>query len=718
MNQRTMNLDTKPRTHDDGIRCKPRIPGALDFPTKSALVLSAVTLAGLLLLSAMYSEPASSSSTTTEHNDYYSYSSAQQTHRALEGDDTNNTDYSSHSCNYIYEVTPDAGEAQCNFARTCNQGAGVWAPSVFCSDRFSRMFLCIILSPFMLLWLVLLFRLLGSTAEDYFSPALEMFSVKLGLPPRFAGVTLLALGNGAADVSATISSITSDPVAGYKMSLGALTGAAMVISGVISAAVILAADGVPCRGALVRDVAALVVTVVTVWSQLATGKMGPEAVSLFLSLYTIFVLLVLTADIYHRAMVLPRMAVQAGDAELQRQLEAANEIPAVPATPESRFSSVLSALSNYDTVDEDSQAPGSGWGVESEDLAHDRPIQLHGQGGILGRPSHVHSTPSSIEQDPDNSYAVLEDAVDHACVQTGSFGIPADSWKEAVADGQDELVQHAATVWDDIMYDGDVHPISRFLLLCELPFTIVRQVTVPIPCEGFYCRALVALSLAVSPLWFVYYLWSGHDFNMLAGGRWPFFLILELAVCAFALCILRFAPSGNGEMALAFATPIALYGFVIAATWIDTIADALVSLLNFIGIILRIPGPVIGLTILAWGNSMGDLSANMTMARKGLANMAMTACFAGPVFNILVGLGLGFSSLAAQTGKAETEVSLSPSVVTGFVFIAVNAVALLGTGLVFGKGHIPYQFGYLALVVYTIYLVTSISLQYSKFGDS
>ena len=46
---------------------------------------------------------------------------------------------------------------------------------------------------------------------------------------------------------------------------------------------------------------------------------------------------------------------------------------------------------------------------------------------------------------------------------------------------------------------------------------------------------------------------------------------------------------------------------------------------------------VLGLTVLAWGNSIGDLSTNMAMAKKGLANMALTACYAGPVFNLLVG---------------------------------------------------------------------------------
>jgi sodium/potassium/calcium exchanger 6 len=178
--------------------------------------------------------------------------------------------------------------------------------------------------------------------------------------------------------------------------------------------------------------------------------------------------------------------------------------------------------------------------------------------------------------------------------------------------------------------------------------------------------------------------------------------------------VLRFAPGGEGNMSLIAATPIAFYGFIMAATWIDFIADRLVSLLDFIGIVLHIPGSVMGLTILAWGNSVGDLSANLTMARKGLANMAMTACFAGPVFNILLGLGLGFRSLESQTGNEESVVSLSAPIISGFVFILLNCAMILTIGLFIGKGRIETSYGYVAVSLYAIYVITSITLEFKS----
>lgn len=213
---------------------------------------------------------------------------ANKNNEGNDNDGGNDGDYSSYRCADIFTFTdPPSNEdgddtnntngpsQRCLYAQTC-ESDGILFPFVFCNNSvFSATSWLIMLSPFLLLGLTILFRLLGTTAEDYFSPSLEMFSLKLGLPPRFAGVTLLALGNGAADVSATINAIASDPENGYLMSLGALTGAAMFITTCIAGAVIVVNEGLVCRGALVRDVAMLGITVTVVGLELGKGEVGP-----------------------------------------------------------------------------------------------------------------------------------------------------------------------------------------------------------------------------------------------------------------------------------------------------------------------------------------------------------------------------------------------------------------------------------------------------------
>ena len=49
---------------------------------------------------------------------------------------------------------------------------------------------------------------------------------------------------------------------------------------------------------------------------------------------------------------------------------------------------------------------------------------------------------------------------------------------------------------------------------------------------------------------------------------------------------------------------------------------------------------MLGLTVLSWGNSIGDAFASIAISRKGFGEMAITGCIAGPVFNLLLGLGL------------------------------------------------------------------------------
>lgn len=663
-------------------------------------------------------------------------------------DDTN--DFSDIACGKIFEKTSaENPEERCNFAKTCSNGDGFpFAPSVFCSEKYTYIQMLAAMAVPLFILLVLLFRMLGSTAEDFFSPSLEMFSRKLGLPPRFAGVTLLALGNGAADVSATINAITSNPEEGYLMALGALTGAAMFIGTVVAGIVIVTAHGINCRGALVRDVTTLAITVVIVYIEFQKGQIGNGAIYVFFTFYISFVGIVLIADIYHRKVVLPRMQARVERLERRRQLEEEKRLKENvskvleqqsghpkeslealsnivsddtldPPVKNKTLNAMLQALSNYESND-DQHIVGSqshhdlisndGWGVVPDEDGMERMINLHGKDGVIV--SHHH--PNTENQDSHDEESPYHAMLDGHFETDNTFGTDLSSSNSVdwVSKNIDEFASHWLEYYLNIFQNEEVNFIDKFLLLCEFPFTFLRQMTVPIPTDGFYCRPLVAISCISSPFLFAFYLWYENEINAFGGSTLPKMIIFIAITLGVGLSIAKYAPPGNMPMKLAYAGPIAFYGFIMAAVWIDLIAGSLVELLQFLGILFGIPSSILGLTILAWGNSMGDLSANITMARKGLANMAITACYAGPIFNILVGLGAGFSSLKGELGKEEIEVQLSLPIDVGFGFTIIMCCMVLTGGLFFGKGYISGSFGYISVVLYVIYVITSISVEY------
>ncbi|KAJ5496984.1 Sodium/calcium exchanger membrane region [Penicillium fimorum] len=96
---------------------------------------------------------------------------------------------------------------------------------------------------------------------------------------------------------------------------------------------------------------------------------------------------------------------------------------------------------------------------------------------------------------------------------------------------------------------------------------------------------------------------------------------------------------------------LSLLGFLVAIAWIATIATEVVSLLKTIGVILNISDSLLGLTIFAVGNSLGDLVADVTVARLGYPVMALSACFGGPMLNILLGIGLGGLYMTVNGGN-------------------------------------------------------------------
>ena len=63
--------------------------------------------------------------------------------------------------------------------------------------------------------------------------------------------------------------------------------------------------------------------------------------------------------------------------------------------------------------------------------------------------------------------------------------------------------------------------------------------------------------------------------------------------------------------------------FFTCIIWIYTIANEMVSLLTALGIFWNIDPVIVGLTLLAWGNSTGDLVADISLAKIGKARTAV-----------------------------------------------------------------------------------------------
>lgn len=84
-------------------------------------------------------------------------------------------------------------------------------------------------------------------------------------------------------------------------------------------------------------------------------------------------------------------------------------------------------------------------------------------------------------------------------------------------------------------------------------------------------------------------------------------------------------------------------GFIVSIAWISTIASQVVGALKALAVICNMSHAIMGLTIFAVGNSLGDLVADITVAKLGYPVMALSACFGGPMLNILLGIGLSGS---------------------------------------------------------------------------
>lgn len=164
-------------------------------------------------------------------------------------------------------------------------------------------------------------------------------------------------------------------------------------------------------------------------------------------------------------------------------------------------------------------------------------------------------------------------------------------------------------------------------------------------------RWLVSVQVFTAPFFVILIVWANQTSPS------PY-LLLYLAIGSLvfsAICFFAILTFTTASTPPRYRSLLCFLGFLVAIAWIATIANEVVGVLKAFGVILGISDAILGLTIFAVGNSVGDLVADITVARLGFPMMALSACFGGPMLNILLGIGVSGVYMTVSHGLHKHE---------------------------------------------------------------
>ncbi|ONK78024.1 uncharacterized protein A4U43_C02F13400 [Asparagus officinalis] len=257
--------------------------------------------------------------------------------------------------------------------------------------------------------------------------------------------------------------------------------------------------------------------------------------------------------------------------------------------------------------------------------------------------------------------------------------------------------------------------ISR---LWEIPVTIILKLTIPSVSPSEYSRFYTSANICLCPLLILYSLSSFVPVDtqivfILPHSQFPLWTVVLFISFSLGVAHFFFENEPQQKDSENKNTATTLVAFVMSVFWISTMAGELLNCLAAVGTILDLPPAILGLTVLAWGNSVGDIVADVALAKAGQPAMAMAGCFVGPMFNMLIGLG---SAMVIETAKAYPgayELRFHVGIVVAFVFLLLS---LMGSLLVvtWFRFRVPRFWGFCLVGLYVLF--TAVSLAIARFA--
>jgi len=235
----------------------------------------------------------------------------------------------------------------------------------------------------------------------------------------------------------------------------------------------------------------------------------------------------------------------------------------------------------------------------------------------------------------------------------------------------------------------------------ELPFTVARHASIPAANWNRKRRALAAGCPIFSS--FVLLLsFGGWDAFHKQWGSFPLWLCCAMVSAVFTFGVVLFStpdrrPPWHGLLLL--------LAFLCTIAWFNLLANECVAVLETFGLKFGISSSVLGITVLAWGNSVGDLVADTALVKQGKSRMAVAGVFGSPLLSDLLGLGVSFTSYNLASGPLHATLSMQNKVAAGFL---LTSMAISGIGFAAFRFSCPPRLGYVLVAHYGVFMVVSV----------
>ncbi|CDO92366.1 unnamed protein product [Kluyveromyces dobzhanskii CBS 2104] len=102
---------------------------------------------------------------------------------------------------------------------------------------------------------------------------------------------------------------------------------------------------------------------------------------------------------------------------------------------------------------------------------------------------------------------------------------------------------------------------------------------------------------------------------------------------------------------------LSLFGFFLSIASISFVVGLVLDILTNWVETFNLSEAILGLTVFAWGNSIGDLVSNVTFTKIGVLEIALGSCFGSPLLYFLFGVGVdGMLILMQKEKPADTSI--------------------------------------------------------------